>query len=252
MSGLLRKVLARLGYQPIPAAAAAGSAERPIGSISSFLADIRGRGFQPRGILDVGANEGYWIRMALRIFPDTPCILIEPQDEMVPLLTKVTRDFAGVELFKAGAAAEAGRLVLTIWEDLAGSSYLPRVDDRKLQDGTQRWTDMVTLDDLLHERQTFHPDLVKLDIQGYELEALKGGESLFGRTQVFIAETSLFSSSPQEPTTREVVDFMADRGYELYDVTEYLRRPADGALGQIDLAFAKADGLLRKHKSWTA
>jgi hypothetical protein len=43
---------------------------------------------------------------------------------------------------------------------------------------------------------------------------------------------------------------MGEKGYEIYDITEYLRRPYDGALGQIDIAFAKADGTLRNISRW--
>ena len=54
-----------------------------------------------------------------------------------------------------------------------------------------------------------------------------------------------------QPLIREVISFMGDRGYEIYDITEFLRRPLDGALGQIDLAFAKNNGVLRNSNKWS-
>src|ERR1700730_14702173 len=62
---------------------------RGIGTIAGFLGDIRARGFKPRGIIDVGANRGDWTRVALSIFPDASVIMIEPQDEMQPYLSKL-------------------------------------------------------------------------------------------------------------------------------------------------------------------
>jgi len=67
---------------------------------------------------------------------------------------------------------------------------------------------------------------------------------------VFIVETSLFGFLPRQPVTREVISFMFDRGYELYDITGYQRRPYDGALGQADLAFVKAEGRFRAERKW--
>jgi len=93
--------------------------------------------------------------------------------------------------------------------------------------------------------------LVKLDIQGFELEALAGASSLYGETEVFIMETSLFAFLPNNPTTLDCMVFMQEKGYALYDITDFLRRPYDGALGQVDLAFVKEDGYLRRSLEWS-
>lgn len=122
--------------------------------------------------------------------------------------------------------------------------------DDKLADGKQRLTAIVTIDELLYERQSFVPELVKLDIQGFELEALKGATSAFGATQNFIIETFLFHFMKHMPLTLDCIKFMAERGYDLYDVTDYLRRPLDGALPQIDLGFALREGSLRSSDKW--
>ena len=228
----------------------AGSVERPIGVIRNFLEDAKARGFKARGIVDVGANIGTWTRMALSVFGDIPFLVIEPQDEMVLPLTALIEKRPGCHFIKAGAGREPGKLVQTIWEDLGGSSFLPPIDDALRKEGRQRLTKIVTIDDVLRKYPTFYPDLVKLDIQGFELEALAGGETLFGRTELFIVETSLFEFMPRQPVLRDVIAFMADRGYEVYDVTEFGRRPFDGALGQMDAAFVKRNGMFRRTNAW--
>ena len=188
--------------------------------------------------------------MALSVFPETKVVMIEPQQEMQNYLNQLCRENRRLEVVHAGAGREVGELVQTIWEDLAGSSFLPETSEAKLRDGTQRVTPIVTIDKVVADRSGFSPDLVKLDIQGFELEALKGATSLFGRTQVFILETSLYEFMPKMPITADCINYMSSHGYEFYDVTEYLRRPLDGALGQIDLAFALRDGVLRNSAKW--
>ena len=254
MKRLLKAALRQMGLEVsrIPKQSNPGGADRPIANIRMFLEDIHARGFNPQGIIDVGANRGHWTRMALSVFPNARVLMIEPQEEMRHSLEGLCSSFKSVEYVRAGAGRESGELVQTIWEDLAGSSFLPEVRDDKIADGTQRNTPVVTIDELLSERKSFVPDLVKLDIQGFELEALKGATSAFGATQVFILETSLYHFMKGMPTTADCIRFMAERGYELYDVTEFLRRPLDGALGQIDLAFALREGTLRSSDRWGA
>jgi FkbM family methyltransferase len=236
----------RTGTSDLP-----GTPGRPIARVRSFLEDLKARGFLPRGIVDIGANRGEWTRLALSIFPETPVLMIEPQDEMQPWLSRLAAEIPSCHYVKAAAGREEGELIQTIWEDLAGSSFLPEPDVEKLKTGKQRRTKVTTLNALLGGPYAgFQPDLVKLDIQGFELEALSGAGAAFGKTEVFILETSLFEFLPRQPITREVIAFMSDRGYELYDITEYLRRPCDGALGCIDLAFVKSRGMFRAKSNW--
>jgi FkbM family methyltransferase len=226
-----------------------GSIRRSIGQVEPFLEDVKARGFAPRGLLDVGANIGDWTRMALSVFVDLPFVLIEPQQEMCASLQSLAAR-PGCYFVNAGAGSENGQMVQTIWQDLGGSSFLPPIEDELLRSGRQRLTKIVTIDDVLQECWGFQPDLVKLDVQGFELAALSGATQLFGRTELFIIETSLFEFMPRQPSTRDVINFMAERGYELYDIAEYGRRPFDGALGQIDVSFVKSRGYFRNSNAW--
>ena len=52
------------------------------------------------------------------------------------------------------------------------------------------------------------------------------------------------------PIFSDVIKFMADREYEVYDFPGFLRRPFDGALGQMDICFVKRNGMMRKTNNW--
>ncbi len=109
----------------------------------------------------------------------------------------------------------------------------------------------MTIDSLVADGSMPVPELAKLDVQGFELEALRGAESLFGTTEVFILELTLLETiNPGWPIVHEVVAFMAERGYYLYDLPGFLRRPLDGALAQIDACFVKVDSFLRADGTW--
>ena len=218
-------------------------------SMEGCLRFLRERGIHPRCVLDVGANETRWARLAAKVFPESRLVLIEPQEEMVPALATFCETHPSARFVRAGAAAQGGEAVQTIWDDLQGSTFILPTAEQLLTTGKQRVTPMVTIDSVF-EHEPHLPELAKLDIQGYELEALKGAGRLFGHTEVFILEVQLIRSD-LVPGVYEVVEFMHQRGYQVYDICGYLRRPVDDALGQIDLVFARSDGPLCVDRRWS-
>ena len=94
------------------------------------------------------------------------------------------------------------------------------------------------------------PDLAKLDVQGFELEVLKGATKALRGTSMFILEVSLFEFWKGQPILAEVVAFMDQHGYVLYDVPGVYRRRLDGALGQVDFAFVPRSSSLRVSNMW--
>jgi len=251
----IKRMLGLFGYelQRTPGLIAAeGSDRRPVGCMDTLLEDLRQRGLSCRTIMDVGANTTDWSRLARRIFPEANFCLIEPQVEMREHLERFCREFENSVYVLAGAGARPEVLTLTIWNDLAGSSFLPSPDSALRTANRQRDVEIVTIDDLISASKTQVPELIKLDIQGFELEALRGASATFGYTEVYIVEVSLypFSDSPGMPILSDVIQFMLDRNYVVYDFAGFLRRPRDGALGQCDLCFVKRDGFLRQSHDW--
>lgn len=105
---------------------------------AAFLEYIRTQGCRPEFVLDIGANGGDWTRMAKKVFPEASFLLVEPQPKMREHLNALCRAFDNVTWVEAGAGARQGRLVQTIWEDLAGSSFLPQPEEALLRSGKQR------------------------------------------------------------------------------------------------------------------
>ncbi len=249
--GIARHVLRASGIlKDAYSEAVPGSMDRPVGHPRLFYEDIEARGFRPGFIVDVGANRGDWTRMVIEVFPEARFLLLEPQVEMRSQLRALCQKCQNVEYRETGVGTAREKRVMTIWDDLNGSSFLPAVDEELLRKGKQREIGITTLDAILAEDTSDSPDMVKLDIQGFELEALKGASTLFGKTELFVLEVSLFHFFENTPVFSEVVSFMAERGYDVYDIVGAARRPLDGALAQVDMAFARREGILRASNAW--
>ncbi|ASU36290.1 FkbM family methyltransferase [Mucilaginibacter xinganensis] len=253
MKSALKKLFNFFGYElrridPFPP----GAPQRPVGSMNLLLEDLKARGLNCRSIMDVGAHTGSWSIMAKQIFPEAKFCLIEPQIEMEDNLKLFCSTSNNSTYFIAGAGPVTEKKHLTLWDDFAGSSFLPVEDEAHKAVGRQRMVSMIAIDEIIATNEFEVPELVKLDVQGYELEALKGAGRLFGKTEVFILEASLFSFSDVTgmPIFSEVMNFMLERDYLVYDFAGFSRRPLDGALGQCDICFVKRDGFLRSSNEW--
>ena len=220
--------------------------------MKKVLSLLKSNGLQCETILDVGANKADWSRIASQIFNQSEFFLIEPQIEMKNYLEKFCEEHAGSKYFINGAGRKSGVLSLTIWDYLMGSSFLPNTET-SFADKKRREIDIITIDDLISNGRISNPEIVKIDVQGFELEVLRGAELLFGHTEAFILEVSLFSFDdvPGQPEFWEVASFMKERGYVAYDFCGFLRRPFDNALGQCDICFVKENGILRISNKWS-
>ena len=246
--GSIRRVASLFGFEVYRTGTHARLSQG-IGSLDKLLRTIARAGVQPECILDVGANKTNWSRVAANVFPNARFILIEPQQEMLPNLKAFCAEHPNSRYVLAGAGAQPGELVQTIWDDLEGSSFLPPTDASKA--GKQRKTPIVTIDSVLEEEK-YIPAVTKLDIQGFELEALKGASKLFGQTECFILEVSLHEYVRGMPSPYQVIEFMHQRGYEVYDICDYSHRPLDGALGQMDIGFGRVQGKLFADRRWAS
>jgi len=224
--------------------------DRPVGIIQTFLEDIKIRGMNCKYILDVGANVTDWSKMAKAIFPEAVFFLIEPLVELQSYLDRFCVDSPGSKYFLSGAGSKEEFLQLTVSDYLPESNFVISPEEYDNPTFKRREIKVVTIDSLIEKNEIKIPDLVKLDIQGFELEALKGASKIFGVTEIIIVEVSLFKYHYKTPTFEEIIGFMGEKGYDVYDFAGFLRRPYDGALGQVDICFANKNGFLKSSNEW--
>jgi FkbM family methyltransferase len=217
------------------------------GDMILFLKGIKNRGSVVKNILDIGAHKADWSQMTANIFPEAAYYMIEPQDEMKPYLEAFLKNHKGA-WFQGGAGAENGELTLSVWDDFAGSSFL--LPEGEESGKKQRKVPIYAVDSLIESKQMPIPDICKIDVQGFEIEVLKGAKSILGKTDIFILEASLFRFSPNQPLLHEIIDFMVKHGYVIYDFAGFANRPTDKALGQLDICFVLENSPLRSNQGW--
>ena len=182
------------------------------------------------------------------MFEGAAFTLIEPQEEMSEHLDRFCSGRSEASWILAGAGAQPGKLPLTLSEKLDGRTLTMSEEDARARGIKQRYVDVVTLDGVVAASDLPIPDIVKIDAEGMDLQVVRGAASLLGKTELFFLELPLFGS--QHQSWHSIVAFMHEHGYEPYDFTDLNRRKSDAALGLVEMAFARKNGVLRDHTGW--
>ena len=219
--------------------------QRGMISMEASIANMRRNGFTPATIIDVGAFQGDWSRMVRRIYPNTPIYMLDANAEKEPLLAAAVQEIGGAEYRIALLGSKPDTSVLFHVRE-TGSSVLP--ENTSTPFSTVQLS-MNTLDEILFASKPLpSPCFLKLDVQGFELEIIRGAERVLANTEAALLEVSLLEYNQGAPLFAEVVAFMRSRGFVVYDVSGFYRRESDDALYMVDLLFVTENSALRSKK----
>lgn len=223
-----------------------GPPRRDLGDSYALLRDL---GVLPCTVIDVGAASGTPELMAA--FPEAQLALFEPLDEFRGQLEGILAIRPG-SLFLAAAGRQEGELTFYVHPDsLEGSSLLQETMG-EFADGVARTVPVVRVDEAIRDAGLPGPYVLKIDVQGAELEALAGCTALLPQTLAICLEVSLFEFMKGAPLFAEVVAHMKSLGFVAWDIIGGWTRPLDHALGQIDIVFVPEAGSLRENHAFAS
>lgn len=220
------------------------------GFLEGVLGQARKVGFSPSTIIDVGAAHGTFTQACLGLFPEARYILIEPLAEYAPFLDRIVGSLKQGDCVRAAAAAEPGETTLNVHPDLVGSSLYREVEEGSNVNGVPRAVRVVTVDGVIKETGAKGPFLLKADVQGAELDVLRGAEDTLREAEYVVLEVSFFKFFENGPECCDVVTFMKSKGFVPYDLCGLQYRPLDDSLSQADIAFVKEGGAFRRQHGY--
>jgi len=209
----------------------------------TVLNRIKATGFTPQGIIDVGAYVGAWANVARMAFPESPIFMVEAQPEShehLQAFKEIAPDFLDFEISLLGPEKlESVDFYQTITPvGSTGSSMYPEKSHfrrKKIE------LPMNTLDNLMSSKETTY-DLLKLDVQGAEIDVLRGSQETLAKIEFIILEASLFSYNHEAPLFDEIIHFMSEAGFMVMDMFQPIR-DMNELLFQIDLVFIRKDSV---------
>jgi FkbM family methyltransferase len=170
-------------------------------------------------IFDIGGNKGEWADAARGSFSNSRIFVFEPSNESFKALIQRFKGMDSVVLVNNALGKEAGRLPL--YADISGSplsSLLNRnLDFANLNFSFKEEVEVVNLDDWCRE-QKVTPDILKLDIEGFELKALQGFLRNIEKVKLIQFE---FGGANRDSQTyfKDFWDFFAKRNFLLFRIS---------------------------------
>ena len=194
-------------------------------------------------VLDVGSNRGQFALLAVRRFPGAQLVCFEPLEAPRRTLARVFAGRPGVRIvpLAVGAAARTSAMFVSRADD-SSSLRAPT----KLQLETFPGTDVVDevsvacerLDVLLERGSLRRPALLKIDVQGGELEVLVGATGVLDEIDTILVECSFVEFYREQPLADEIIRFLHERGFRLASVTNP-RLDTRGVILQADHVFVR-------------
>jgi FkbM family methyltransferase len=196
----------------------------------------------PGTIYDIGANIGTWTCLAKSLFPAARVEAFEPLAMHFDGFRRWTAPWPGdIHLHGCALGQTEGSATMHVMDFSDASSLLPAtagcLSEFKIKPAAEQTVPVIPLDVLVSREKIPRPDLLKLDVQGYELEVLRGAETCLRHARAVLCEVSFQEFYTGQPLFPEVLAFLETRGFALHALGACT--PLGAPLGQTDALFLR-------------
>lgn len=209
------------------------------------LPKLKGCGFNPTNILDIGANIGEWARQTQKLFPDANIFMIEGnghcQDKLAA--TGIPYEITLVGNYRGNSTYYIDSHDLTS----TGNSIF-KENSGLFIDALEVTVPINTIDNIIADRNLPPFQYMKMDIQGAELIALQGATKALTTIEVIITEAAVMEYNDFGNSFIEMYVTLDKLGYAMFDVVEVLRDSHNNVAIQFDVLWVRMDSPLWKHE----
>lgn len=197
----------------------------------------------PALVIDVGANKGQFTLLALELFPKARIVAFEPLREAGQRFTRAIGSEPRVRLVSAALGLAAGEADMHVSgrDDCSSLLDIARLQDL-VPDAAMVGTETVRigrLEDFLARDELVAPALLKIDVQGFELQVLQGCGDLLRRFAWVYVELSFCELYAGQALADPVVRLLLDAGFAFTAVYN-LSCDAAGKPLQADILFSRS------------
>lgn len=185
--------------------------------------------FHKNGVIfDIGASRGKFLESTLLRFQPKQIVCFEPIPELYQFLQKKFNKLNQVILFNQALGSSPGNSKLQINKHDEASSLLniqnegtTRFVNRDLSPVKVIEVKVTTVDFIVNLLKIKVIDLLKIDVQGYELEVLKGAKENLNSIKIIKLEISFYQLYYNSPSFDEIHKFLEQNHFYLHHLGEF-------------------------------
>lgn len=209
---------------------------------------LEGIGISDPVIFDLGGHRGETICQYQAKFPNALVYCFEPSPDSLVALDDKYRDDPKTIIIPLAVTDQQGQQTLHINEIDAINSLLPlATSSRRYLPGNgitkgSIQVNTTSIDEFMQSQNVEVIHIMKMDIQGGELTALKGAEKVLkkGQLPLIYTEIMFVPHYENQPLLNDIWDFLAQYEYALFDFY-YLQRAKNGQLRFANALFVSSD-----------
>jgi len=170
--------------------------------------------YQPKVVYDLGANIGIASLYFSTLYPNASFYGFEPLPANFEVCLRNYRNLKNSRVFPWAVGDKSGTAEFDCLNDSRGGRLHSSLRDPRLTEVGKLEVEVVSLDDLIGKRGLPAPDFLKVDVEGAELDVLRGLEHQFHHIKRLFVETH----GPQ--LRRDCLAWMRERGFILHEAVD--------------------------------
>lgn len=207
---------------------------------------LKRSGVLPAAIYDVGANVGQFALSAANVWPGIPIFSFEPVPAAFSELEKLVQRYPAICPMPMALGSELGTAVMHVTNQTQSSSILKLHKNHletypEIRESETRQVPVSTLAMQLGSLPSPVPRLLKLDVQGFEAEVIRGAGNSLKEFRWILLETSTRPMYEGETLFEKLSDGLEEGGFR-FVAPFHIHFSKAGVVGQFDALFERADG----------
>lgn len=192
----------------------------------------------PRTVIDIGANYGTYSFFFSKIYPKSKIIAFEPASSSYGILRRIVRRFnlKNVISVKRGLGDKEEKKEIILPKNYTIIAYVADKNTKKNKDDKSEDIEITTLDSFVKRNKISGIDLIKCDIEGFELSAFQGSKNVLKKFKPLVfVEIEQRHTEKYGINSQDLIKFFKKLGYKSYSVRKDELKEANKIVPEIPL-----------------